>query len=108
MSAVALATTLLVPCDHPAFEGHFPGRPIVPGVVLLAEALAALQAATDSAASDWRVQSAKFTRPVGPGARLSLSLQEERPGRVRFEIRAGDHAVASGTLAAREPARAAS
>jgi 3-hydroxymyristoyl/3-hydroxydecanoyl-(acyl carrier protein) dehydratase len=108
MSAVALTTTLEVPRDHPAFEGHFPGHPIVPGVVLLAEALAALQSATATAASDWRVESAKFTSPVGPGARLALALREERPGRVRFEIRAGERAIASGTFAAREPARAAS
>jgi len=38
--------------DHPAYEGHFPGHPLLPGVVLIAEAMAALDA------SDWTVASA--------------------------------------------------
>ena len=32
--------------DHPAFAGHFPGTPILPGVVLLDSALQAIAAAT--------------------------------------------------------------
>ena len=34
-----------IPAAHPAFPGHFPGMPILPGVVLLDEALHAIAAA---------------------------------------------------------------
>ena len=32
--------------DHPSLPGHFPGRPLVPGVVLLDRVLEAIEAAT--------------------------------------------------------------
>jgi len=86
--------------DHPAFAGHFPGQPVVPAVVLLAEALAAIELATGRAAHEWTVSGAKFLQPVGPGARLTLMHEALRDGR-RFEIRAGEALVASGTLVAR-------
>lgn len=84
----------VVPCDHPAFDGHFPGRPILPGVVLLAEALAALEPA-----SGWSIRSAKFTSPVAPGTTLAIVHELDDAGGARFEIRAADRLVASGTLA---------
>jgi 3-hydroxymyristoyl/3-hydroxydecanoyl-(acyl carrier protein) dehydratase len=84
--------------DDPAFEGHFPGRPILPGVALVAEAMAALERATGTEASDWTLENAKFASPVAPGTRLELTHREEVPGRVRFEIRAGERMVASGVL----------
>ncbi|MBS1142561.1 MAG: hypothetical protein H6R13_4014, partial [Proteobacteria bacterium] len=31
--------TWRAPSDHPALTGHFPGRPIMPGVVLLDQAI---------------------------------------------------------------------
>lgn len=96
-----MESALLVAADHPSAAGHFPGRPIVPGVVLLAEAMAAIAAATGRGPERWALSSAKFLHPVVPGTALTLA-HEATPGRgVRFEIRAGDRVVASGALAPR-------
>lgn len=81
---------LLIPADHPAFAGHFPGRPIVPGVVLLDQAQLLVEAATGLRASG--IAMAKFLSPVGPGE--ALWLDYETSG--RFEIRAAERKVASG------------
>jgi 3-hydroxymyristoyl/3-hydroxydecanoyl-(acyl carrier protein) dehydratase len=88
-----------VAADHPAFAGHFPGHPVLPGVVLIAEALDAVLATTRSPATDWSVESAKFHAPVRPGARLAIVATGTASGGVRFEIRAGDTLVASGVFA---------
>ena len=90
--------------DDAAFDGHFPGRPIRPGVVLLVRAMASLERATGTDACDWTLESAKFASPVTPGTRLQLAHRGDPQGRVRFEIRAGERLVASGALArARRP-----
>lgn len=79
--------------DHPAFAGHFPGRPIVPGVVLLDHAQALIEAATGKTLSG--VALAKFLSPVGPGEALWLDFTASAR-EVRFEIRAAERKVASG------------
>lgn len=84
--------------DDPAFDGHFPARPILPGAVLVAEAMRSLEHATGTEARDWMLESAKFASPVAPGTRLALAHRGEPEGRVRFEIRAGERIVASGAL----------
>jgi len=91
--------SLDVPADHPAFAGHFPGHPVLPGVVLIAEALDAVLASTRSRATDWSVESVKFHAPVGPGARLAIGAAGTASGGMRFEIRAGETLVASGVFA---------
>ena len=103
--ALALRTAFEAGRDDPAFDGHFPGRPILPGVALLARAMDALERATGTRASDWTLENMKFASAVGPGTRLEMEHREEAPGRVRFEIRAGARLVAAGLLA-RRPARA--
>ncbi|MGA3158922.1 MAG: hypothetical protein ABSE43_15245 [Steroidobacteraceae bacterium] len=61
--------------DHPAFAGHFPGSPIVPGVLLLAEALERLGEQAAAPLSCVRIQSVKFLRPVHPGELVDVELR---------------------------------
>ncbi len=94
-----------VPRDHPAFDGHFPGRPLLPGVVLLAQVFEVLRADPEAAA--WlgevpRLSAVKFVAPVPPGADLDVCWTPPGDGgRLRFEVR--QHAPgddAAGVLAA--------
>jgi len=61
--------------DHPAFAGHFPGTPIVPGVLLLAEALERLAQEAATPLNCVRLHSVKFLRPVHPGELVDVELR---------------------------------
>lgn len=88
----------IVPPDHPAFPGHFPGRPIVPGVVLLDQALLLAQELTRQNDPGWQVGQAKFLSPVGPGETLSFKLARQPSGQLRFTVSGPGRDVASGSL----------
>lgn len=103
MSACVLPLT--IPVDHPAYAGHFPGQPILPGVVLLDAALHALATHQGRAEKGGPVQinAAKFLSPVRPGEALTLYASASPAGGVRFEIRCidfrgGERSVASGSV----------
>jgi 3-hydroxymyristoyl/3-hydroxydecanoyl-(acyl carrier protein) dehydratase len=95
--------TLHIAADHPAFAGHFPGQPLLPGAALLALVLDALPqrpALQARLGRTPRIDNAKFLTPVGPGARLRLALREQGSG-VAFEVHGeGDAVVARGQLSA--------
>jgi 3-hydroxyacyl-[acyl-carrier-protein] dehydratase len=74
--------TLEIPPDHPAFAGHFPSRPIVPGVVLLDASLRAIDALLPFRAP-YRVTQAKFVSIVGPGETLALEFDDAVDATVR-------------------------
>ena len=90
-------TTLTISAQHPAFTGHFPGAPILPGAVLLDETLRALQLESGSR-GEWQIGSAKFVRPVRPGEPLTLEWERLPSGSLRFAIRGAGGLVASGIL----------
>jgi 3-hydroxyacyl-[acyl-carrier-protein] dehydratase len=107
-----MLTTLVIAPDHPAFAGHFPGAPIVPGVVLLDAAVHAICAALpslDPGAAEagvkptWQISSAKFLSPVGPGETLTISCPASASGSTRFDISSGSRKVATGTLVLQPP-----
>jgi 3-hydroxyacyl-[acyl-carrier-protein] dehydratase len=87
-----------VPADHPAFAGHFPGRPIVPGVVLIDRAILFAGQFPGLADARWQIGNAKFFSPVGPGEVLTFSLQGRAGGALAFTVRSGEREVASGSL----------
>lgn len=99
-SAVALGDLAHVAHDHPALDGHFPGRPILPAVVVLGEVLAALAPATLPTA----ITAAKFVGIVEPGDALCVAHTITPSGDIRFEVRSARGVVATGTLG-RRPAR---
>ncbi len=88
-----------IPANHPAFNGHFPGRPILPGVVLL-DAAARLIASTlmPGAAPRWRVSRVKFFQPALPGDRLTLHWERTASGDIGFWIERAEQRIASGSL----------
>jgi 3-hydroxymyristoyl/3-hydroxydecanoyl-(acyl carrier protein) dehydratase len=91
-------TALIVAPDHPAFAGHFPGRPILPGVVLLGWVVHALGELAGEQMPPCSLASAKFLRPVGPGASLRIRHTLQSGGGWRFDVFAGDETVATGSL----------
>jgi 3-hydroxyacyl-[acyl-carrier-protein] dehydratase len=87
-----------IPADHPSLQGHFPGNPVVPGVVLLDHALALILPAHGRLV---RLPSVKFTRIVRPGEVIEVLAWPLRSGRLDFVARCGAAEVLRGSL---EPA----
>jgi len=94
----ATTTTFTIDPRHPALAGHFPGSPILPGVVLLDETLRALERSNGGAAQHWTVGAAKFLKPVQPGETLTLECEPRPNGSIRFTVSSAGRAVASGVL----------
>ncbi len=96
--AASMHIPIEIAADHPAFAGHFPKFPVLPGAVLLDEALQVIQRARGIDLAQWQIASAKFLDIVRPGEALCLEHDAPRGGLIRFTIRAADRTVASGSL----------
>jgi 3-hydroxymyristoyl/3-hydroxydecanoyl-(acyl carrier protein) dehydratase len=89
-----------IAADHPAFAGHFPGAPVLPGAFVLA---LVMQTASEHPALAARlgdtpqVQHVKFVAPVGPGQRLVVRLRDSVTG-IAFQVACGAVTVARGQL----------
>lgn len=89
----------IILADHPTLPGHFPGAPLVPGVVILDEVLAAL--------IEWRqdsqltgIRMVKFLAPLQPeqAFTISLDVRNEHAAEVNFWCRAEDRVIVEGRL----------
>jgi 3-hydroxymyristoyl/3-hydroxydecanoyl-(acyl carrier protein) dehydratase len=80
-----------IPPDHPCLPGHFPGNPLVPGVVLLEEVLARIEAG-HGPLGPLRLPQVKFMQPLRPGEAARVELDGAAP-RWRFRVLREDGAV---------------
>ena len=96
--------------DDPVFQGHFPGRPIVPGVLIveaMAQALAYIEClrSPDGPTFLTGVDRARFRKPVLPGQRIEIraTVEKRRMGLVfaRAEAFVADEKVADAKLIGR-------
>ena len=107
VSAVAIKNITI---NEPQFQGHFPDRPLMPGV-LLVEAMAQVGGLIVTQMPDLPkglfvfagIDGVRFRRPVVPGDQLTiscelLSLKRKRFGEVRVEATVDGQLVCSGEL----------
>lgn len=102
-----------VTINEPFFAGHFPGNPIMPGVLII-EAMAQVGGilAFHSSPKEWAgslvyfmgIDKVRFRKPVVPGDQLRLKLitirQKQRIFKMRGEAYVGDTLVAEAELMA--------
>jgi 3-hydroxyacyl-[acyl-carrier-protein] dehydratase len=95
--ATSQSTICTVPASHPSLAGHFPGDPLVPGVVLLDRVLSVL--------ADWlpgrsvtALTQVKFLFPLRPRQPFTVRLDQSGPNRIRFECSWNGRRLAMGYL----------
>lgn len=84
----------VIAADHPSLPGHFPGNPVVAGVLILDQLRLAVAA--------WRpdaviiaLPQVKFIAPLLPQQEFRILL-EAQEGRYRFRCVRGDELLAQG------------
>ena len=90
---------LVIASDHVCFAGHFPGNPILPGVVQVGWAVTCAEELHGFAAGVQKLERVKFIHPILPGMHITLHLSvDSESKRVRYEYRDATTRYASGTL----------
>jgi 3-hydroxyacyl-[acyl-carrier-protein] dehydratase len=103
-----LEATSVVPDESPVFEGHFPGHPLVPGVLMI-ETMAQASGILIMHTINFEkipllagVKEGKMRDFVGPKTELSIRAQIEHEGSgfavTKAEIRSGEKRVANAQL----------
>src|SRR5690606_21041154 len=83
------------------FDGHFPDRPILPGVAQAHIAVLIAQRLWETWPADANLSKLKFKRVLAPGERVTLYLKRDAVrGRISFRYRLGDIEVSEGQIGA--------
>jgi 3-hydroxymyristoyl/3-hydroxydecanoyl-(acyl carrier protein) dehydratase len=92
--------TLRLAADHPTAAGHFPGNPIIPGALLLAEVLRCIEQAEGARFTSCNIKAAKFLHPARPGDTVIIEYARSALGTIEFQCAvAGTKVLAGGIVA---------
>ena len=84
--------SICAPLSHPCYDGHFPGHPVLPGVLLIELVVEAL-----GRGAPVSMPQVKFLRPIGPGDECAVRFAGEG-ARVSFHCELRGQPVAEGVL----------
>lgn len=90
--------------DHPALPGHFPGHPVVPGVVILDEVIETLRIQAGQALVVTGLPSVKLSSPLLPGQPLTIEIEQDEADTAVFTCRVDQRVVAAGSIRVQFPA----
>lgn len=96
-----MTETLRISQHHPALEGHFPGNPIVPGVVILDHVITA---AINAGYTVTAIGSAKFSAPLLPGQPFVITFQP-KGNRLQFMVHRDEEMLAQGSMDVESPGK---
>jgi 3-hydroxymyristoyl/3-hydroxydecanoyl-(acyl carrier protein) dehydratase len=85
-----------IPSDHPSLPGHFPGRPVVPGVVVLDRVIDAIEA-RHGPLGPLRLPQVKFVQPLLPDETAEIALEGDA-ARWRFRVTRAGETIATGEV----------
>jgi len=88
--------------DHPSSRGHFEGNPIIPGAVLLSEAILAIERSIGAPRAPFSISSAKFLRPARPGDRVVIEFSRSG-GEISFSCAVEGRIVLTGRMSCPGP-----
>jgi 3-hydroxymyristoyl/3-hydroxydecanoyl-(acyl carrier protein) dehydratase len=95
---------VVVPSDLRYFDGHFPGAPVVPGVVQIKWALEFARRYLDVGGGFAGLERLKFQQLMTPGTRATLTLEHAAAAhKVQFSFASADARYSSGRLLLRVP-----
>lgn len=87
----------VIDAQHPSLPGHFPGNPVVPGVVILDEVIYAL--------AQWQPQlqvkgfsTVKFLQPLLPNEPFSIEFEHGKVNRIKFDCKKNQAVFATGLI----------
>lgn len=93
-----ISGTFSVAPEHPALAGHFPGNPLVPGVLLLQRVLNLL-AEHEPCRCPVTLTNVKFLMPLRAHDHCSIEIRRRGRSDCKFECRVGRYVVARGDAA---------
>ena len=108
LGALPIRACFDIPVNHPCFPGHFPGQPILPGVLLLERVMSLAQASTGKSLNECTVVNVKFLAVVAPGDALDVQLTATNLNEYKFTVRIFQAGGAEGVLACSGQLRVAS
>jgi 3-hydroxymyristoyl/3-hydroxydecanoyl-(acyl carrier protein) dehydratase len=89
---------LRIPADLIHFRGHFPGFPLLPGVVQVDWAILLARRCFDLPGNFQRLSALKFMRVLQPGAEVTLLLEQHAAGELRFRYQEHGQVCSSGRI----------